>query len=477
MDRDRWQRLEALFEAARGRPGADRNAFLAQACGEDEELRRDVETLLAREDAAGRFLEVPAIEVAGRELALQEPASLAGRDLGPYRLESLLGAGGMGEVYRARDTRLQRDVAIEVLPPLFVADPNRRARFEREARLLAALNDPHIAAIYGLEDASGTPALVLELVEGPTLADRLAGGPLPLPEALAIARQITEALRAAHDRGIVHRDLKPANIKVTPAGVVKVLDFGIAKMSDGVAPTEAPTVTLDGTRPGVILGTAAYMSPEQARGQELDERTDVWAFGCVLYEMLTGRSPFDRDDLGQIAAVIATTPDWDRLPANTPNLVRQLLGRCLEKDGRRRLRDIGEARIALDDALGPTAAAQAAGAPPRTMRWRVRAVGAPTAGLLIVIAAAAAAFLRLGPFGGHVQTIDALAVLPFVNVSANPDTAYLSDGITDSLIDDLSQLPRLKVMSRNSVVRYRGGDTDAQERGARWASAPCSRER
>jgi Tol biopolymer transport system component len=262
----------------------------------------------------------------------------------------------MGEVYRARDTRLGREVAIKILPSAFMTDSERRARFDREARVLAALNHPHIAAIYGVEDAGTVRALVLELVDGPTLADRLTLGRIPLREALVIARQIADALDAAHQKGIVHRDLKPANIKVTPSGVVKVLDFGLAKAAGDVPSPDlshSPTVTIDATREGVILGTAAYMSPDQARGKPVDKRTDVWAFGCVVFEMLTGRKPFAGETVSDtMAAILEREPTWEALPAATPRSARRLLERCLEKDVTRRLRDIGDARIEIDDALG-----------------------------------------------------------------------------------------------------------------------------
>jgi Tol biopolymer transport system component len=257
----------------------------------------------------------------------------------------------MGEVYRAKDSNLGRDVAIKVLPDTFAQDPERLARFEREARVLASLNHPHIAAIYAIEEANGVRALVLELVEGPTLADRLSQGTVPVDEALAIARQIADALEAAHERGIVHRDLKPANIKLTPDGAVKVLDFGLAKAFDTSGHrSQSPTVT--GTRAGVILGSPAYMSPEQARGQTVDRRTDIWAFGCVLHEMLTGRTAFAGDTVSDtIARVLEREPDWTRLPKRTPAAVRRLLRRCLEKDPRQRLRDVGDARLDLDEVV------------------------------------------------------------------------------------------------------------------------------
>ena len=301
-----------------------------------------------------------------------------GTRLGGYEVIALIGRGGMGEVYRARDLTLERDVAIKVLPHMFAADPERLARFAREARLLAALNHPHIAGIHGVEEAQGVRALVLELVEGPTLAERLRDGPIAAGEATTIARQIADALEAAHEKGIVHRDLKPANIKVTADGNVKVLDFGIAKALeerlDG-ALTDSPTVTAVGTRAGAVLGTAAYMSPEQSRGQPVDKRTDIWAFGCVLYELLTGRAPFAGETpTDTVSAILSREPDWHLLPEDTPGHLRTLLQRCLEKDPMRRLRDIGDARIELDSPA-PIPATIAPAAQSRVSRraWAQRA--------------------------------------------------------------------------------------------------------
>ncbi len=272
----------------------------------------------------------------------------AGTRLGAYEILNLLGAGGMGEVYRAADPKLGRDVAIKVVTPEFARDPERLARFEREARVLASLNHPNIAAIYGLEESGGIHYLVLEFVPGKNLA-----GPLPLDEALAAARQIAVALEEAHEKGIVHRDLKPANVKVTPEGKVKVLDFGLAKALHGEAPaadsSASPTLSADPTRAGAILGTPPYMSPEQARGRKLDKRTDIWAFGCVLYEALSGRQAFGGESMPDVlSAVVSREPDWGRLPAGTPAGVHRLLRRCLEKDPARRLRDIGDAWMELD---------------------------------------------------------------------------------------------------------------------------------
>lgn len=267
MTPERWKRTEALYHAACARPPSVRAAFLAGACPDDEALRRDVESLLNQPVSADGFLDTPARGAAARTVSDVTPAAMSGHTLGGYHLHTLLGAGGMGEVYQARDAKLGRDVAIKILPPGFTSNPDRLSRFEREARMLAALNHPNICAIYGLEEADGTRFLILERVDGTTLAERIQGSGiagLAIAEALSIARQIAEALEAAHDQGIVHRDLKPANIKITPDGVVKVLDFGLAKpiSADGSAPslTQSPAVTIGGARDGVILGTAAYMT-------------------------------------------------------------------------------------------------------------------------------------------------------------------------------------------------------------------------
>src|SRR5688572_31251337 len=299
--------------------------------------------------------------------------------VGHYEITAKLGEGGMGEVYRAQDSKLQRDVAIKVLPADFAADPERLARFEREAKVLASLNHPNIASIYGLEESGGTRDLVMELVEGPTLAERIEQGPLPLDETLVVARQIAEALEAAHERGVVHRDLKPANVKLSLDGRVKVLDFGLAKALDPQSSADlaaSPTITAMATRHGVILGTAAYMSPEQARGQAVDKRSDIWAFGCLVYEMLTGKRTFEGETVSDtLAAILRGEVDWSALPAGTPLALRKLLAHCLEKDRKKRLHDIGDARFELDEsvtgapAVGSAAgAAQAAAAP--TLRWQ-----------------------------------------------------------------------------------------------------------
>ena len=282
---------------------------------------------------------------------------VAGSKLGPYEIIGAIGAGGMGEVYQAHDTKLGRDVAIKILPEAFAHDPERLSRFQREAKMLASLNHPNIATIHGLEHSNGTSYLVMELVSGETLAERVKrDGAVPIEEALAICKQIAEALEAAHEKGIIHRDLKPANVKVTPEGKVKVLDFGLAKAFAGdVAdsnPSQSPTLSMAATMHGVILGTAAYMSPEQARGKSVNKATDIWAFGCVLYELLCGRPAFEGEDITEIlAAVVKTEPDWSRLTESTPPSIRMLLRRCLRKDRRERFQDAADVRIEIEEAL------------------------------------------------------------------------------------------------------------------------------
>ena len=315
-------------------------------------------------------------------------ALTSGTRLGAYEIRSTLGAGGMGEVYRALDGRLNREVAIKVLLPSVADDPDRLARFSREAQVLASLNHPNIAHIHGLEEADGVRALVMELVEGPTLADRIARGPIPVDEAVLIAKQIAEGLEAAHEQGIIHRDLKPANIKVRADSTVKLLDFGLAKAietTSGSGATAMNSPTIPATEAGVIMGTAAYMSPEQARGAVVDRRADIWAFGCVLYEMLTGRTAFARDSMTDtLAAITRDEPDAAAL-STLPPAIAALVQRCLKKSARERLRDIGEARIILsspDITLSAPGVPSAAGSS-RMAAPRRRVMTLVSAGILI----------------------------------------------------------------------------------------------
>jgi serine/threonine-protein kinase len=409
--------VKALFEAAVERAPDERDAFLAAATGDDAALRRDVESLLASDTSDASFLNrLPVVSESGLADPLAAlPTSMdtlshtvlaTGLRVGPYEIVAPLGAGAMGEVYRACDTKLNRDVALKVLPERFALDPDRSARFRREAQLLATLNHPNIGAIFGLEEwnpstglgqAAGQ-ALVLELVDGPTLADRIALGPISLEEALTIARQIADALEAAHEKGIIHRDLKPANVKVGRNGVVKVLDFGLAKVWDGAPQADlsaSPGLTATALGDGTLLGTPAYMSPEQARGHPLDKRTDIWSFGCVLYEMLTGRAPFAGDTISDtFAAILDREPDRTLLPANTPGPIRLLLRRCLEKDRKRRLDSASDARLEIDDAIASPAAEALPFAATPSRRVTAAAIAALTGFTLI---GAAVAWILMRP--------------------------------------------------------------------------------
>jgi serine/threonine protein kinase/Tol biopolymer transport system component len=359
---ERRKRIDDMCDAALEREAGDRARFVAAACGEDEAIRQEVEALLSRAQHAEKFLTMPIGAVAA-EILSDEGTSLEGRRVGTYEILSLAGKGGMGAVYRARDTRLKRDVALKVLLPEVSHHPERLTRFEREAQLVAALNHPNIAAIFGVEQAGDITALVLEFVEGPTLADRIARGPIRLDEAIPIARQIAEALEAAHEQGIIHCDLKPTNIKVRTDGTVKVLDFGLAKVMEAVSSSfsvsdsaatifeteHSPSITT--MQSGLIMGTVAYMSPEQAKGKPVDRRCDIWSFGVVLFEMLSGQRLYQADTPTEIlASVIEREPDLRGLPSSTPLSIRTLIARCLIKDPRNRLQAIGEARIVLERA-------------------------------------------------------------------------------------------------------------------------------
>ena len=389
-----------------------------------------------------------------------------GQRLGPYEVSGPLGAGGMGEVYRARDTRLKRDVALKILPSSVATDAERLARFQREAEVLASLNHPHVAGIYGLEESAGMRALVLELVEGDTLDERIARGAIPVQAALALAGQIAAALEVAHQRGIVHRDLKPANIKITPDGTVKVLDFGLAKLTEPDGSTrersESPTVTL--SMPGTVMGTPAYMSPEQARGDEVDQRTDVWAFGCVLFEMLTGRRAMaGRGTAETLAKVLTSPPEWTALPDDLPASVDQLLRRCLEKDPAQRLPSMGTARRAIEGARDASTQHSAA-------RGVDAASWLPWIGALAIAIAAAVLVVRWAPWkqqAGGGASPASVAVLPFASFSEGKEDEYFADGLTEEVIHSLAQVPGLKVAARTSAFYFKGRNEDLRNVGRR----------
>jgi eukaryotic-like serine/threonine-protein kinase len=442
MDAARWARVKNLYTEASGLPAGERAAFLLEGCQGDADLHREVQALLDQPVDTGDFRNL----IGGATPPPEEHRDLTGTKLGVFEIRGFIGRGGMGEVYRAHDTKLGRDVAIKVLPSAFTADERRLASFEREARVVASLNHPHIAAIHGVEESNGTRGLVLELVEGETLADKLeraraqSRSSLPVAEILGYARQIADALEAAHEKGITHRDLKPANIKITPDGVVKLLDFGIAKVITGDGPgvdlTTAQTSTLEATRAGLILGTAGYMSPEQARGKPVDRRTDIWAFGCVLYEMLTRQRAFKGDTLSDtIAAILERDPDWSELPSDTPRTVRRLIERCLEKEPKQRLRDIGDARLDLEQVIrGDVEDADGTRVAQETRAWRRRTKVAATAATLLAAISVGLiwfAFQRDNAPGGDRRVTRFTVDLPkdtVIGPAYNPLVALSPDG-------------------------------------------------
>ena len=371
-----------------------------------------------------------------------------GSRLGHYDVTALIGEGGMGQVYQATDTQLGRDVALKILPDAFAADPDRLARFQREAQVLASLSHPGIAAIYGIAKSDDTQALVLELVEGPTLADRIAQGPIPVDEALPIAKQIAEALEAAHEAGVIHRDLKPANIKVKDDGTVKVLDFGLAKALDTTPdgdPSQSPTLTAAATQMGVIMGTAAYMSPGQARGKVVDKRADTWAFGAVLHEMLTGKKPFLADDVSDtLALVLKFEPQWDAIPTDTPPGIVQLIQMCLQKDPKQRVQDMGDVRLAMAGRFGPGMQA--------TFRsvgeFQLRVWQRPVPVLLAPVIVAAGS----GLFVWTMARPQPIPTLPVMRFSVVPSDTL---GVTLN-----GPMPDLTISPDGTQIVYKGSDVD-----------------
>jgi serine/threonine protein kinase len=456
MKPELWEQIAQLHRAALEIEEGAQAAFLTKACAGDEVLRREVESLLALKGNAENFMESSALQAVAKQLAKEQfPIGVlnSGTKLESYEILGPLGAGGMGEVYRARDNKLNRDVALKILPAMFLDDAERMARFRREAQVLASLNHPNIGSIYGLEEANNLRVLVLELVEGLTLADRITGGAVPLEEALTIAGQIADAMAYAHERGVTHRDLKPANIKITPEGNVKVLDFGVAKVLHGHENSDSdasysPPFANPTTRAGMIPGTPAYMSPEQAKGKQVDKRADIWAFGVVLFELLTGGHLFQRETISDtLAAVLKEEPDWNRIPAK----VRPLLQHCLEKDPKRRLREIGDMYLLLETAPVPG----------RTRRpWL--AWGA-VAMLLVAFAVLSLIHFRERPLAfapvqfqisppGSLPQGDAFAVSPDGRHLAFAATG--SDGIARLLIRDLESL-EVRTLSNSYPVSVR----------------------
>ena len=460
MPADRWRQVERLYNEAMDRDAADRDAFLDGACAGDTELRRELASLVRYGVAADGFLGRPALLDAAQGLA-QDAAPRAPRQIGGYELLSLLGAGGMGVVYRARDVRLEREVALKVLEPSIASDPGYRHRFEEEARAASRLNHPNIVTIYGVGEADGTPYIAMELVQGRTLRELLTGEPWPARAALDVAGPLAEALAAAHGAGIVHRDLKPENIMVTPEGRVKVLDFGIAKRGRGtsLAPRGSRSLAAASlvTEAGTILGTAGYMSPEQASGFPAGPQSDQFAFGAILYELLSGRRAFERSTKAETLAAIVgeQLPPLPVRSGGAPAPLRDVVRRCLAKDPGERYPDTRDLAAALRRIGGRSSdAGAAAGLTRRRALW--------LGGALTAAVVAGVASWQLWPRDPGIRS---LAVLPFANLTQDGDAEYLADGMTEGLIHGLSRTPSLTVMARSLVFNFKGKRVDPRAVG------------
>ncbi len=497
MNSDRWQQINRLFEAALDIAPDERGAFVEEASADDESLRREVESLLASHDKAQNFMEKPAIgEVAGA-IAGNKQKLRVSQSLSHYKILKLLGAGGMGEVFLAEDTKLERKVALKILPAAFAQDAERMRRFVQEAKAVSALNHPNILTIYETGETDNINYIASEYVEGETLSERLRGEPLNLKSALDVAAQIASALQAAHGAKIIHRDIKPDNVMIRPDGFVKLLDFGIAKLTEKQPESidaEAATAIQASTTPGMIIGTANYMSPEQARGKTVDARTDIFSFGLVLYEMLSGKRAFEGENaMDVISSVLHKEPvPLCRLMPDVPREIERIVNKALRKDCEERYQTAKDLLIDLKDArqelefqnkLERTASPNREQAETQIINAVTRDTP-PTASSAEYIAAEiknhkpgfiALSVLLLAAVGfgfwyfsnrtSNAKQIESIAVLPFVNAGQDPNAEYLSDGITESLINRLSQLSSLKVMSSSSVFRYKGKEQDAQKIG------------
>ena len=502
---ERWQKIDRLFHQTLEREPGERTVFLAQACADDESLRTEVEALIASHDRAETFIETPPSDLAAELLAKGRTALDIGQAVGPYKIVSVLGTGGMGEVYLVQDTRLGRQVALKLLSAQFTIDTERVRRFEQEARAASALNHPNIVTIHEVGEINETQFIVTEFVEGETLRAAMERSRMSLPNILDIAKQVGAALEAAHEAGIVHRDIKPDNIMIRRRdGIVKVLDFGLAKLTEKntdkqIAESKLATRRLVRTMAGVVMGTTYYMSPEQARGADTDERTDIWSLGIVLYEMLAGLTPFTGDSAEDVRASILKD-ELQPLPRNVPEAFRSIVEKALRKDREDRYRTIGELLLDLSRARTQferwepethdasekqktaalpgnktqTAVPAQATAPPisttSSAEYIISEIRRHKGGTALAIVTIV--LLVVGVFGyfsadrtNAGNALSTIAVLPFVNAGGNPNEDYFSDGVTESLINSLSQLPNTRVLARTTVFRYKGKEADPRKVG------------
>jgi serine/threonine-protein kinase len=448
MTPERWQQVKSVFHRVRELAPEERSSFLDQACPADYSLRREVESLLSSDEEARSVI---------LESEMTRATLVGGTKLGDYEVQSLVGSGGMGVVYRARDLRLGRDVAIKVLPLFFASDRNRLRRFEQEARAAAALNHPNILAVHQLGTYEGSPYLVSELLHGETLRARVKRGPIPLEESVEYARQIARGLAAAHEKGIVHRDLKPENLFLTKDGQIKILDFGLAKRTRPELAAKSESLA---TEMGVVMGTVGYMSPEQVRGQSADFRSDIFAFGAILYELLSGQRAFTGDSSADVSSAILNEdpPKLSRSDSHVPKALEAVVERCLKKNPPERFQSVEELSVALQGIKALPRRGISLSPILTGARWRI------LAGVIVVAIAAAAIFVYVRNFRNRESAIDSIAVMPFASKGGD-SAGDLGDGVTSGLIDSLSQIPNLRVMSRSATSHYKGRDVDPQTVG------------